>query len=142
MSYVGESTVFFLYLGFLSRPFTNHRFSGEGEGISLIPLYHFHPLHRHLDISQTITAESSLLYIASYQAQVSTLTTKLLVLIAKNMSLSHKPFCEFSVNRPIKFRTFMNEPVTLKINIIFRKFDKVINKDKKRYAKTSRVTTE
>ena len=32
---------------------------GKGEGISLTPRYHFHPLHRHLDISLTITAESS-----------------------------------------------------------------------------------
>ena len=39
---------------------------GKGEGISLIPHYHFHPLHsRHLDISQAITAESSPLYIGS-----------------------------------------------------------------------------
>ena len=26
---------------------------GKGEGISLTPHYHFHPLHRHLDISLT-----------------------------------------------------------------------------------------
>ena len=31
---------------------------GKGEAISVIPLYHFHPLHRHLDISWAITAES------------------------------------------------------------------------------------
>ena len=35
----------------------------KGEAISLIPLYHFHPLHRHLDISQTITTECSPLHI-------------------------------------------------------------------------------
>ena len=38
------------------------RFTGQqrkGEGIYLTPLYHFHPLHRHLDISRAITAESS-----------------------------------------------------------------------------------
>ena len=35
------------------------------EGISLTPHYHFHPLHRHLDISRVITAESSPLHIAS-----------------------------------------------------------------------------
>ena len=29
----------------------------KGEAISLSPLYHFHPLHRHLGISQAITAE-------------------------------------------------------------------------------------
>ena len=38
---------------------------GKGEGISLTPHYHFHPFHRHLDISRVITAESSLLHIAS-----------------------------------------------------------------------------
>ena len=32
---------------------------GKGEGISSTPHYHFHPLHRHLDISRAITAESS-----------------------------------------------------------------------------------
>ena len=32
---------------------------------SLTPHYHFHPLHRHLDISWVITAESSPLHIAS-----------------------------------------------------------------------------
>ena len=38
---------------------------GKAEGIPLTPHYHFHPLHRHLDITRTITAESSLLHIAS-----------------------------------------------------------------------------
>ena len=59
---------FFVYLGFLSRTFTNHRTAGEG-GISLTPPYHFHPLHRHLDISRAITAESSPLHIASSRTQ-------------------------------------------------------------------------
>ena len=31
----------------------------KGEGISLTPHYHFHPLHKQLDISWAITAESS-----------------------------------------------------------------------------------
>ena len=31
----------------------------KGEGITLTPHYHFHPLHRHLDISRAITTESS-----------------------------------------------------------------------------------
>ena len=38
------------------------QFTGQqekGEAISLIPLYHFHPLYRHLDITRGITAESS-----------------------------------------------------------------------------------
>ena len=46
------------------------RFTGQqekGESISLTPLYHFHPLHRHLDISRAITAENSPLHIASSQ---------------------------------------------------------------------------
>ena len=38
---------------------------GKGEAISLIPLDHFYPLHRHLDISKTITADTSSLYIVS-----------------------------------------------------------------------------
>ena len=37
---------------------------GKGEAISLIPLYHFHLLHRHLD-SRAITAESSPLHTAN-----------------------------------------------------------------------------
>ena len=37
---------------------------GKGEGTSLTPHYYFHPLHRHLDISQAITIESSPLHIA------------------------------------------------------------------------------
>ena len=31
---------------------------GKGDTISLKPLYHFHPPHRHLDISRVITADS------------------------------------------------------------------------------------
>ena len=37
---------------------------GKGEGIYLTPLYHFHPLHRHLDSGRAITAESSPLHIS------------------------------------------------------------------------------
>ena len=40
---------------------------GKGEGNSLTPHYHLHPLHIHLDISRTITADSSRLHIASSQ---------------------------------------------------------------------------
>ena len=58
-----QSQVFrisFFYLGFLSQiTFMNHRTAGEGGGHTLTPHYHFHPLHRHLDISWVITAESS-----------------------------------------------------------------------------------
>ena len=44
------------------------QFTGQqekGEAISLTSLYHFHPLHRHLDISRAITAGSSPLHLAS-----------------------------------------------------------------------------
>ena len=60
---------FFFCLGFFHE---NSRFTGQqekGEVISLIPLYHFHPLHRHVDISRVITAESSPLHIG-FRAQV------------------------------------------------------------------------
>ena len=45
----------------------------KGEVISLTPHYHFHPLHRHLDISRAITAESSPLRIASSQTRTGNL---------------------------------------------------------------------
>ena len=38
---------------------------GKEEGIYVTPFYHFHLLHRQLDIIQTITAKSSPLHIAS-----------------------------------------------------------------------------
>ena len=37
----------------------------KGEGISLTPHYRFQPLHRHLNITEVITAESSPLHISS-----------------------------------------------------------------------------
>ena len=36
--------VLFFYQGFLSQTLTIHRTAGEGRGLSLIPLCHFHPL--------------------------------------------------------------------------------------------------
>ena len=46
---------------------------GKEEGISLTPHYHFHPLHRHLDISRAITAESSPLHIGSSRTRTGNL---------------------------------------------------------------------
>ena len=46
---------------------------GKGEGIFLTPLYHFHPLHRHLDISRAIIAESSPLHIGSSRTRTGNL---------------------------------------------------------------------
>ena len=45
----------------------------KGESISLTPHYNFHPLHRHLDISRAITAESLPLHIASSRARAGNL---------------------------------------------------------------------
>ena len=39
------------------------------ESISLTPHYHFHPRHKHLDISRAITEESSPLHIGSSRTQ-------------------------------------------------------------------------
>ena len=46
---------------------------GKEEGIYLTPLYHFHPLHRHLDISRAIAAESSPLRIAGSRTRTGNL---------------------------------------------------------------------
>ena len=46
---------------------------GKGEGIYLTPLYHFHPRHRHLDISRVITVESSPLHIAGSRTRTGNL---------------------------------------------------------------------
>ena len=43
VNYFAKSSIFFLYLGFLSRTFTNHSVAEEVG--HLTSLYHFHPLH-------------------------------------------------------------------------------------------------
>ena len=45
----------------------------KGEGISLSAHYHFHLVHRHFDISQAITSESSPLHIGSSQTRTGNL---------------------------------------------------------------------
>ena len=55
---------------------------GKGEGIYLTPLYHFQPLHRHLDISRVITAEVSPLHIASSRSRTRNLFLVRLRLLA------------------------------------------------------------
>ena len=72
---------------------------GKGEGISLTPHYHFHPLHRQLDISRAITAESSPLHIASSRtrnreplvSECKSLTTKLRALCRQGKIISIQP---------------------------------------------------
>ena len=65
-----EALIFFsFWLGFLSQPFMDHRTAGEGGGHfynSSLPL---HLLHRYLDISRAITAESSPLHITGSRAR-------------------------------------------------------------------------
>ena len=84
---------FFFYQGFFSRTswFTGEE--GKGEAISLTPLYHFHPLHRHLGVSQVIAAEISPLRIAGSRTQ----TGKLWFPIGSRWALSYAPFkiCPF-----------------------------------------------
>ena len=41
----------------------------KGEGISLTPHCHFHPLHKHLDVSRVVAAENLSLHIASSRTQ-------------------------------------------------------------------------
>ena len=57
---------------------------GKGENISLTHHYHFHPLHRHLDISRVITEESSPLHIVSNHTWTENLWFP---------SASHSPLC-------------------------------------------------
>ena len=54
--------VIFFYLGFISLD-SHHSQDSRGRGDEILtPLYYFHPLHKHFDFSQAITAESSPLH--------------------------------------------------------------------------------
>ena len=64
---------FFFYLGFLSDTLTIQRIEGKLEAIYLTPLYHFHLLHRYVDISRVIAAESSPLHIVSSRTRTGNL---------------------------------------------------------------------
>ena len=68
--YFNYFPLFFFYLGFLSQSFKIHR-TAEERGGNLFNSFHL--LHRHLDISQVITAESSPLHIASSQTRTGNL---------------------------------------------------------------------
>ena len=62
-----ETLHFFFFFNSLRVFFHDHSritgVQGKGEDISLTPHYRFRSLHRHLDISRAITAESSPLHI-------------------------------------------------------------------------------
>ena len=51
--------MFFIWVFFIEHSQFQGQ-EGKGNAISWTPLYHFHPLYRHLDIGWAITAESSL----------------------------------------------------------------------------------
>ena len=76
--------LFFSIFAFLHNHSRITGLQGKGYGIYLIPYYHFYPLHRRLDISWAITAESWPLQIASTReplvSERKSLTTKLLVI--------------------------------------------------------------
>ena len=59
------SFLFFPIWVFFNEHLRITRMQVKGEDIPLTVHYHFHPLHRHLNISRAITAESSPLHIAS-----------------------------------------------------------------------------
>ena len=63
-----RTTCFFFIWVFFHK---HLQFTGQQgkEVISVIPLYQFHPLHRHLDVSRAITAVSSPLHIVSSQTR-------------------------------------------------------------------------
>ena len=67
----------FLFIFFFWVFFDNHSritgLQGKGEGIYLTPHCHFHPLHRHVYISQTIIAESSPLHIGNSRTRTGNL---------------------------------------------------------------------
>ena len=68
MTFTGKFVLVFFY--------KHSRFTGQQKkekGICLTPHYHFHSLHRHLDIIRTITLERLPLHIASSQTQTGNL---------------------------------------------------------------------
>ena len=62
---INNTTHFFFIWVFFHNHSRITGLQGKWEGISLTPHYHFHGLHKHLDISLAITAESLSLYIGS-----------------------------------------------------------------------------
>ena len=67
------------------------------------PLYHFHPLHRHLDISWAITAESSPLHIASSRTQTGNLWSLTTKLRALKVNFAHELYQELPENLSLAF---------------------------------------
>ena len=89
------SATFFFLSGF---SFTNIHDSqdsrGMGEGIFLTPLYHFHLLHRHLDIGRAITAENTPRLTESFTF-LDSVRLKVWPVAGKNVELLITFFCLF-----------------------------------------------
>ena len=64
-SFSEREVVFFSIWVFFDKHSRITGLQGKEEGIYLSPHYHFYTLHKHLEISRAITAESSTLNIAS-----------------------------------------------------------------------------
>ena len=71
--WLATRTIFFFYLGFLSRTFTIHKTAGEGGGYLFNSSLPLPPAYRLLDISRVITAGSSPLRIAGSGTQTGNL---------------------------------------------------------------------
>ena len=87
-SYFVNHSFFFFFLSiwvFFHEHSRITRLQGKGEGISLTPHYHFCLLHRHLDISQAITAEISPLHIASSRTWTGNIWFKTTHLLMKHL---------------------------------------------------------
>ena len=86
---------------------------GKGEGIFLTPLNHFHPLHRHLDISQAITAESSSLHIACNQTR----TGNVWFPSASHYSLSYAPL------KPRSYAPLMISLTLIEVEVVVKRLN-------------------
>ena len=111
-------------LVFLSRLFSIHRTPEERERYLFNSLYHFHSLHRHLDISRVITVECLPLHVASSQTETGTLIYTYVILIyiyiAYIYIYRHKRKCSYNSWKYAIVR--LSEISSLYLYALFRKF--------------------
>ena len=94
-----HSRFFFSIWVFFHNHSRNTGLQKKGESISLTPHYHFHSLHRHLDISSAITTESSPLHRSSSWNQTGNLCFR--VQVANH--LSYVPLINVSKKLPFLY---------------------------------------
>ena len=95
------------------------RFTGQqekGKAISFYPFYHFHQLHRHLDISRVIAAESSPLRIAGSRNQT-----------WKEFTLSALELVAAGVRRMLKTRVTLGNISLVLLNVTKRLIFAMLN---------------